>query len=417
MPHLGQHAVVARAVRGDHRHACVFGNFVVAVNPRDFFDQIDLARQVTPPGGGNHFHQRSASRRSCSPPSARQNPPCGVFRHVDAQNSLELCVAQRDRLARLRLRSQVDHAGCQFAAGQFQNQLARAAAGPIDPFRIEPALEAIGRIAVQAQSPGRVADGERIELGRFDQNLGGGRADFGQGTAHHAAQADGARGVGNDAHAGLERVGLVVDGYQRLAGTRFAHDDLAAFELRQVEGVQRLPAFHQHVVGNVDHVVDRRNADRGQAVGQPGRARLDAHAANHPRRIAAAERRAVDADLGKILHSARAFARRRRRQRERPIEQHGRLARDTDMAQAVGPIAGHFQVDGEVAAVGLGRLVVEPGHHQPLGELIGGHVEFDVLAEPIPGDEHGLANRRRRNGTTEAQRHREDGRRIRNSEM
>ncbi len=37
-------------------------------------------------------------------------------------------------------------------------------------------------------------------------------------------------------------------------------------ELRQVEGVQRLAAFDQHVVGDVDDVVDRRDADGFQAI-------------------------------------------------------------------------------------------------------------------------------------------------------
>ena len=36
-------------------------------------------------------------------------------------------------------------------------------------------------------------------------------------------------------------------------------------------------------------------------------------------------------------------------------------------------------------------LVIQPGHHQPLGELGRRHVERDVLFKPIPGDEHGFS--------------------------
>ena len=44
---------VARARRRGHRHAHVFGNRLVAVDPRHLFDQVDLARQVAPPTGRN----------------------------------------------------------------------------------------------------------------------------------------------------------------------------------------------------------------------------------------------------------------------------------------------------------------------------------------------------------------------------
>ena len=49
----------------------------------------------------------------------------------------------------------------QLAAGQFQDQLAAAAAGPIDALGIDAPLEAIRRRAVQVQRAGRGADRER----------------------------------------------------------------------------------------------------------------------------------------------------------------------------------------------------------------------------------------------------------------
>ncbi len=49
--------IVVGTMRRDHRHAGVFGNLVVAVNPRDFLDQVDLARQIAPPRGRNHLDQ------------------------------------------------------------------------------------------------------------------------------------------------------------------------------------------------------------------------------------------------------------------------------------------------------------------------------------------------------------------------
>ena len=99
----------------------------------------------------------------------------------------DLRETQHDRLARRRRAADVDHAGRQFAAGQFEDQLAAAAAGPIEPLGIDPPLEAIRRIAVQIQLPGRVADRDRIELGRLDQHVAGGGRNLRLRPAHHPA--------------------------------------------------------------------------------------------------------------------------------------------------------------------------------------------------------------------------------------
>ena len=48
-----------------------------------------------------------------------------------------------------------------------------------------------------------------------------------------------------------------------------AHDDAAPGEPREVERVQRLVAFEQHVVGDVDHVADRAHARLHQALRHP----------------------------------------------------------------------------------------------------------------------------------------------------
>ena len=94
------------------------------------------------------------------------------------------------------------------APRQLEDQLAAPAAGPIELGRVDAALEAIRRIAVQGQFAGRVADRQRLEIGRFDQDVLRGRADFGFESPHHAAEGHGAVGVGDHAHAGLQVVRL-----------------------------------------------------------------------------------------------------------------------------------------------------------------------------------------------------------------
>ena len=75
--------------------------------------------------------------------------------------------------------------------------------------------------------------------------------------------------VGDDAHPRLQGVGLVVDGLDGLAGRGTADDDLRPAELGVIEGVQRLAALHEHVVGDVHDVVDRRHAHGRQPVDEP----------------------------------------------------------------------------------------------------------------------------------------------------
>ena len=68
----------------------------------------------------------------------------------------------------------------------------------------------------------------------------------------------------------------------------------------EVEGVQRLAAFHHHVVGDVDHVVDHGDADGPQPIGQPSGTGADLDAADHAGRIAIAQIR----DSRSLLWSA-----------------------------------------------------------------------------------------------------------------
>ena len=219
------------------------------------------------------------------------------------------------------------------------------------PSGSKPALEAVGRIAVQAQLAGGGADRQGIEFGGFEQDVGRAGSDFGFGSAHHAPQADRPLGVGNHAHAGLERVGFVVDGHEGFALACLADHDSPAVQAGQIERVQRLAAFHQHIVRHVDDVVDRRDADRRQPLDHPGRARPDLHAPNHAGGIAVAKLGRFERDLRQIGHLGRAFVRVGRRQREGPIPKDRDFAGDADMAQAVGPIAGDFQVDRPIGAV------------------------------------------------------------------
>ena len=84
------------------------------------------------------------------------------------------------------------------------------------------------------------------------------RRDFGLGAAHHAAEGHRPlrRRRSRTCRARASYV-LWLMATNVSPGRGLADDDLPAGQLGQVEGVQRLAALHQHVVGDVDHVVDR----------------------------------------------------------------------------------------------------------------------------------------------------------------
>ncbi len=89
--------------------------------------------------------------------------------------------------------------------------------------------------------------------------------------------------VGDDAIAAVERVGAAVERKQRLAVAGAANHQIAP-HLGRIEHVQRPRAVVGHEVGDVDQCIDRPQADRGQALLQPGRRRAVLHAAYQPQR-------------------------------------------------------------------------------------------------------------------------------------
>jgi hypothetical protein len=79
---------------------------------------------------------------------------------------------------------------------------------------------------------------------------------------------------------------LLVERREKLAVARSPHHDvalaiLALLELAQVEGVERLAGEVHHVVGDVDHVVDRPGAGGNHATREPLGAGADLHVAHH----------------------------------------------------------------------------------------------------------------------------------------
>jgi hypothetical protein len=158
-----------------------------------------------------------------------------------------------------------------------------------------PALEALRRLRQEAGAPRGPADRPGLEAGALEEDPGGRRRHLGGLAAHHSSQGDRPRGVGDDQIALDQPAVLAVEGGQALAGPGPSDpDDRGRRQAVPVEGVERLPQLEQHVVGDVDQVRDRPDADRAQALREAARRRPDGDAVDDPGDVARAADRIVD---------------------------------------------------------------------------------------------------------------------------
>ena len=125
----------------------------------------------------------------------------------------------------------------------------------------------------------------------------------------------------------------------RSPGRREAQDEVAA-QLGRIEHVQRPPEVHGDEIGDVDQGRDRAQADRGESLLQPGRARAipetPEHAADEQRARRLLARWKVERDLEGWLERPR----HRRELSGSQLAEPGRrqLARDTEHAEAVAAV-------------------------------------------------------------------------------
>ena len=144
-------------VRRRHSHTYIFRNFVVAMDSRDLFDQINLSRQIAPPARNVH---RDPDWRLASYGGAERFKNARDFqlRHFDAQNPRNLRVTQRDLRQRRRSATDIHHAFAKRPARNLENQLTTTPARPIDHVRIDRPLKAIRSGTMQPQFPRRITN-------------------------------------------------------------------------------------------------------------------------------------------------------------------------------------------------------------------------------------------------------------------
>ena len=163
--------------------------------------------------------------------------------------------AGNDDLRRLAAAEVEDQFRCQFQTRHHE-------------FGIDAALEAVARIGLDTQLATRRCDRDRIEEGRFHEDVGRRLRAARLLAAHDAGDAARAPFVGDHAHGRIEGVGLAVEGEDLFAVLGHARLHVA-LELVGVEDVERTAAVIGDQIGDVDQRRNRSEADRAQAVLQP----------------------------------------------------------------------------------------------------------------------------------------------------
>ena len=343
----------------------------VAVVAGDLLDHVDLGDGVGPEG--RHGHELlgavvGSGRRDLEPDRAQQAGDPGGG-ELGTEDGVHTGRAHRHRDASGTVTVDIDRSGGERDARRGQ-QLGEAQRGHLSDLGVAAALEAGRRLAAQVQPLRRPGDRHGVPPGHLQQHRCGGVGDLGRRATHHTGDADRhVVGIGQDAVTAGEGALHAVERDDALAVARPTHPQVAVAELREVVGVAGLAQLEHHVVGRVDHVVDRAHAECGEPIGQPARRRADGDVVQHPSVEAPAELGGGDLD-------------------RRPAGERGRGRRDR---------RGHL---GEGDAEPGRQVACHSGHRHGVGPV---RVDLQVVEDVVDDTEGGLQVSTRRGGGVEDQ--------------
>ena len=253
----------------------------------------------------------------------------------------------------------VDDALGHRAAGVAPQQLRRALRAEQCLAGVHAAAEPVARLGVDAELALGAPYAPRRPGRGLEQHVAGLSMDLAVPAAHHAADAQGARRVGDQ---DLVRAQLLLGAVER--GQSFARvgqtgDDphravrrIAVCPLPQqvvVEGVVRLTDLEHHVVADVDHVADRALSGELQPVLHPVGRRPLLDALDQQGDEARIEFRVLGGELDATLDRRSRHGDRDGRRLERGAGERGDLARDAHDRGAAGDVRDHVDVEDDVA--------------------------------------------------------------------
>ena len=169
---------------------------IVAVDARNFLNEVHLTRHIGPPGGcpraptafllSLHFKTQGA-----------QNALRFCGRNLSAKNAKDFPRAQHQPHAGIRTRIYIEKIRQNFAPGEFGNHRSRAISGERRYLNVSATFEMVRGFRVHAVSFRRAADGNRLEPGALQQHRTGGWRNFGILAAHNPREGHRQPAVGN----------------------------------------------------------------------------------------------------------------------------------------------------------------------------------------------------------------------------
>ena len=199
---------------------------------------------------------------------------------------LNAVVVQFDSLALNLLRIALDYFPYHASACIFADQRGCALEGVDGYLRVSSALVAEGSVGLELLALAGLAYAARIEVSAFDEKVHGAVAHSAVLASEDAGYAHRALSVSDYHIGGVQLVLRSVQGTDRLAFGSAADYHLAASHLVCIKGVQRLAEFEEHVVGDVDYVVNRAAAHCAKPFLHPFRRRADLYALEKDARVA-----------------------------------------------------------------------------------------------------------------------------------
>src|SRR5207249_420030 len=272
----------------------------------DFLDQVHLAGHVGAPARDLDREPPVFRRHEEAHASEQALNLRALYRH--AEEMVDALGTEEDRALLLRLGPEVERWRAHLAPRHGNDQLDRPPQRIRHPELVDPALEAVTRLARQLQRPAGTADAGRLKVGALEHEIPRVGAHFRLGAPHDARDDGGVLGIADRGHVGGERTRHAVQGDDLFAGTRASHDDRGAAQPGEIEGVERLVQLEQDVVGRIDDVVDRPLAHGTEAVGEPGGTGPYLDSSDHGGHVSRSALRILQANVDAVHHTCGGLA-------------------------------------------------------------------------------------------------------------
>ncbi len=188
----------------------------------------------------------------------------------------------------------------------------------------------------------------------------------------------------------LERPAVEI--LQCLAPFRLANDDPAAADRSEIEGVDGLGRGEEHVVRDVDDVVDRPEAHGFDPALQLVGRRADRDVPDDEAAITGAKAFVQDLDVGDLRRGLGQLVDRPALLVEGQAEHGPDLPGDAEVAERVRPVGVGLEIEDHVPVPFLDRVGDEADHGQLVEELPAGEVHRNELADPVQADLHFAPN-------------------------